>query len=186
MADGDVRKYWGFFLFRMTGLQMAVVSISSIFCKNLIVSLYWNCSWNIVQRCFFMRLTATMKIEGFLIVVCYQWYDGISGLDCTILQTCPDQVFSVLWRLQNSAKRRDQLTRVEAQGFAGHLLQRIHIISIYDNQLKISINLVISVFDRSGRNLLHREKLSIFVHYVHHKHHGTVQNGQLWVQMGSC
>ena len=54
------------------------------------------------------------------------------------------------------------LMRLEAQGFAGHLLQIIIVINIYNNQLKISVHPVISVITGLGRNLLHREKFSMF------------------------
>ena len=62
---------------------MAMVSNSSTFCRRLMVDLYWNCFWNIVQRLFFKNsitintclffvwLQATVKIKGFLLVVCY-------------------------------------------------------------------------------------------------------------------
>ena len=83
--------------------------------------------------------------------------------DHTVLQTYLDQVISVLWRPQTVEKGPSgQSMRLEAHGFAGNLLQRIIVISLFNSQLKISIHLVISLFTRPCRNLLHREKSSIF------------------------
>ena len=51
MAGRDVRNYWVFFCSELQACKMAVVSNLSTSC--LMVSLYWNCCWNIAQRWFF-------------------------------------------------------------------------------------------------------------------------------------
>ena len=53
--------------------------------------------------------------------------------------------------------------RLVAQGIAGHLLQIMIVISIYNDQLKISVHPVRLVFTRPGKNLLHREKVEYFL-----------------------
>ena len=74
---------------------------------------------------FFMRLRVTMKIAGFLMVVCYLyilWNEWARYYlprmyiipDHTVLQIYPDQVFSVLWRPQKWKKAQWPLNKIRS------------------------------------------------------------------------
>ena len=77
--------------------NIAVVSNSTTFCTILMVNLYWKCCLNIAQN--------DSSREAWPLRPCNVCLFRMYIIQYRIiLQTYPDQVFSVLWRPQNSLK----------------------------------------------------------------------------------
>ena len=69
-----------FFCSELQSYKMAVVSNSSNFCKSLMVSLYWNCCWNIAQRWLFKSSMAIKALQCLIIFHATSSYYENSGI----------------------------------------------------------------------------------------------------------